>query len=105
MLIDSPLPEMQIGLSVIIPVVLGLAGILLVLVSLGVNAQRQPSVTGESGMLNTLAEALTSIEPEGVGRVRTHGEIWTATANERIDAGDHVIITAVNGLLLSVRKV
>src|SRR4030095_8381258 len=49
MLIDSPLPEMQIGLRLILPVVLTLSGIILVLVTLGLRAQKQPSVTGESG--------------------------------------------------------
>ncbi|HWK09510.1 MAG TPA: nodulation protein NfeD [Vicinamibacterales bacterium] len=104
MLIDSPLPEMQIGLRVIVPVTLGLAGILLFLVRLGVRAQRQPAVTGESGMLNTVGEAMTSITPGGVGRVTAHGEIWTATSDEPVDAGDRVIITAVTGLLLTVRR-
>jgi membrane-bound serine protease (ClpP class) len=104
MLIDSPLPEMQIGLSVIIPVTLGLAGIILFLVRLGVRAQRQPSVTGESGMLNSTAEAMTSIAPGGVGRVTTHGEIWTATADEPVHAGDRVTVTAVTGLLLTVKR-
>jgi len=104
MLIDSPLPEMQIGLRLIIPLTLSLAGILLFLVRLGVQAQRQASVTGESGMLNTVAQAMTSIVPGGVGRVTAHGEIWTATAPEAVDAGDRVIITAVTGLLLTVRR-
>jgi membrane-bound serine protease (ClpP class) len=104
MLIDSPLPEMQIGLSVIIPVIVGLAGVLLFLVRLGVRAQRQPAVTGESGMLNTIGEATTSIAPGGVGRVTAHGEIWTATAHEPVQAGDRVIITAVTGLLLTVKR-
>jgi membrane-bound serine protease (ClpP class) len=105
MLIDSPLPEMQIGLELIIPITLSLAGIILFLVRLAVRAQRQPSVTGPSGMLETVAEALTSIAPGGVGRVMAHGEIWTATAGEPISAGDRVMITAVQGLLLTVRKV
>jgi membrane-bound serine protease (ClpP class) len=104
MLIDSPLPEMQIGLRLILPVTLSLSAILLFLVTLGVRAQRQPAVTGESGMLLTSGQALTSIDPGGVGRVATHGEIWTATAGEPIDAGDRVIVTAVKGLLLTVKR-
>lgn len=38
LLIDSPLPEMQIGLRVILPVVLSLSAILLLLVTLGLRA-------------------------------------------------------------------
>ena len=104
MLFDSPLPEMQVGLELIVPVVLGLSGIILFLVRLAVRSQRQPSVTGESGMLHTVAEALTSIAPGGIGRVSAHGEIWTATSEESVHAGDRVIITAVTGLLLTVKR-
>jgi len=104
MLIDSPLPEMQIGLRLILPVTISLAGILLFLVTLGLRAQAQPATTGESGMLLTHGQALTSIDPGGVGRVATHGEIWSATAAEAIHAGDPVVVTAVSGLVLTVRR-
>jgi membrane-bound serine protease (ClpP class) len=103
MLIDSPLPEMQIGLRMILPITFSLAGIMLFLVQLGLKAQRAPAVTGESGMLLSTAEALTSIAPGGVGRVSTHGEIWTATSPEPIHAGDRVVVTDVKGLLLTVK--
>ena len=102
MLIDSPLPELQIGLRLIIPVTLGIAGILLFLVTLAVNAQRAQPVTGASAMLHELGYALTPIDPGGTGSVRTHGEIWTASANERIEAGTPVRVTAVEGLRLQV---
>lgn len=104
MLFDSPLPEMRVGLSLVLPVTLTLAGILLFLVRLGVQAQRQPAVAGESGMLHAPGQALTAIPPGGTGRVATHGEIWTATADESIHAGDPVVVTAVKGLLLTVRR-
>lgn len=104
MLIDSPQPELQIGLRVILPVVLTLSGIMLFLVGLAVRAQRQPSVTGESGMLQSVAEALTPIPPGGTGRVATHGEIWTATAAEPIQAGESVVVTAIHGLVLTVKR-
>jgi membrane-bound serine protease (ClpP class) len=104
MLIDSPLPELQIGLRLIVPMTATLAGILLFLVALGVKAQGQPSVTGESGMLHAPGEALTPIEPGGTGRVAAHGEIWNATASEPVQAGDRVVITGINGLLLTVKR-
>jgi membrane-bound serine protease (ClpP class) len=105
LLIDSPLPELQIGLRVILPVVMSLSAILMMLVTLGIRAQRQPAVTGESGMLQSSGSALTSIEPGGMGRVATRGEIWTATSDEPIQAGDRVAITGIKGLLLTVRRI
>jgi membrane-bound serine protease (ClpP class) len=105
MLIDSPLPELQIGLQMILPVTLGVSGVVLFLVRLGVQAQRQRPVTGAAGMLEELGEALTSIDAGGVGRVRAHGEIWTATAIEPISAGDRVQVVNVKGLLLTVKRI
>lgn len=104
MLIDSPLPEMQIGLRMIVPITLSIAAILLFLVRLAVRAQRQRAVTGESGMLDETGRALTSIGPGAVGRVQTHGEIWTATADEPVAEGDTVKVVAVKGLMLTVRR-
>jgi membrane-bound serine protease (ClpP class) len=104
MLIDSPLPELQIGLRLILPVVVTLSALVLFLVALGLRAQNQPSVTGESGMLHAPGQALTAIDPGGVGRVATHGEIWSATAVEAIRPGDAIEVVGVNGLTLTVKR-
>jgi membrane-bound serine protease (ClpP class) len=104
MLIDSPLPEMQIGLRLILPIVGTLSVIVLILVTLGLRAQNQRPVTGESGMLLAPGQALTAIDPGGVGRVATHGEIWAATASEAIHPGDPVIVTGMSGLTLTVKR-
>jgi membrane-bound serine protease (ClpP class) len=53
-------------------------------------------------MLHEMGYALTPIDPGGTGHVRTHGEIWTASASERIEAGTPVRVTAVEGLRLQV---
>jgi len=103
MLIDSPLPELQVGLSLIIPMTLAISAVLLFLVRLAVRAQQLRPVTGAAGMLDEEGHALTSIDPGGTGRVRTHGEIWMATSDHDIAAGDAVRISAVKGLLLTVR--
>ena len=105
MLIDSPVPEMQIGLRLIVPMTIVTSGIILFLVRLAVQAQRQPAVTGLAGMLSETGQALTSIDPGGVGRVQAHGEVWTATAEDAISAGDDVRVVAVKGLLLTVRRI
>jgi membrane-bound serine protease (ClpP class) len=103
MLIDSPLPELQIGLKLILPVTLTLAAILLFLVQLAVQSQRTKPVTGDAGMLDETGTALTTIEAGGIGRVQIHGEIWTATASEPVHEGEPVRVIAVKGLLLTVR--
>jgi membrane-bound serine protease (ClpP class) len=103
LLMDSPLPELQVGLRLIVPVTLTLSAIMLFLVRLAVQAQRSQPITGEDGMLEKVGQALTSIEPGGTGSVRTRGEIWTATAAEPITAGDMVRVVGLQGLQLTVR--
>jgi membrane-bound ClpP family serine protease len=58
---------------------------------------------GEDGMIASMAQALTPIGPGRTGRVRTRGEIWTATSDEPITAGDMVRVVGLDGLLLTVR--
>lgn len=104
MLIDSPLPELQIGLSLILPLTVGLAGIVLFLVRLAVQSQRRRSITGTAGMVAERGRALSSFVPGGAGRVATHGEIWDATADDAIAEGDAVEVIQVEGLTLRVRR-
>jgi membrane-bound serine protease (ClpP class) len=104
MLFDSTSPELQLSLSVVVPVVLGFTAIAAFLVQLGLAAQRRPAVTGVEGMINETGEAMTSIEPGTAGRVRVHGEIWSAISNQPIVAGERVRVASLDGLTLTVRK-
>ncbi|MBE3071639.1 MAG: nodulation protein NfeD [Acidobacteria bacterium] len=103
-LMDSSAPELQVSLQVILPVVLGLSAILIFLVRLAVGSQRRRPITGTSGMIDEAGVALTAIPAGGIGRVATHGEIWRATSGNPLAAGDPVRVTAVNGLMLTVRR-
>ena len=103
-LMDSSLPELQLSLEVVLPVVLGFAAIAVFLVRLAVTAQRQAPVTGQAAMVGEPGEALTALAPERVGRVATHGEIWNATAGESIPEGARVRVTKVDRLTLVVRR-
>ena len=102
-LIDAPTPELRVSLGLIIPIVVAISAILLFLVRLAVIAQRRRSVTGAAGMLGETGTALTAIPAGGEGRVSAHGEIWRARASEAIAAGDTVLISGIDGLVLSVR--
>jgi membrane-bound serine protease (ClpP class) len=103
-LIDSTAPELQLSLGVVIPVVLGFTAIAAFLVRLGLAAQRRAPVTGIEGMLNEGGEVITAIVEAAPGRVRVRGEIWQAVSNAPLQPGDHVRITNVEGLTLTVRK-
>jgi len=103
-LMDSPSPELRLNLRVVLPAVVGCAGIAMFLVRLGVASQRRPAVTGVAGMIGESGQALTTIGPDTPGRVATHGEIWQATSEDSISEGARVRVTRVNGLQLVVRK-
>ena len=103
-LIDSSVPELQVSLRLVLPIVFGVAGIAVFLARMGVASQRQRPVTGGAAMIGEVGRALTAIEPGGIGRVAIHGEIWTATATEPIAEGDAVAVTHLDGLTLTIRK-
>jgi membrane-bound serine protease (ClpP class) len=102
-LVDSPAPELQLRLSLVLPVVIGFTAIAGLLARLALAAQRQAPVTGAQAMVGTVGEAITTIDRAG-GRIATHGEIWQATAADSIPSGSRVRITRVDGLQLEVRK-
>ena len=104
MLIDSPMPELQIGLSLVLPMTLALSGIVFFLARLGVSAQRRRAVTGRAGMIDEFGLALTTFEADGSGQVVAHSEIWSATSAEPIAKGDQIKVVGVNGLTLTVRR-
>jgi membrane-bound serine protease (ClpP class) len=104
MLIDSPVPELQLSLSLVLSVAFALTAIAAFLVRLAVASQKAVPVTGMEGLIGEIGHALAPIEPGVPGRVRVHGEIWNATADEPTDTGARVVVTKVNGLTLAVRK-
>ena len=102
MLIDAQTPELQLGWGFILAVVIPLAGIVMFLVRLGVQAQRARSVTGSVGMLTQTGEVIEAIDLDGAGRVATHGEIWNATAAQSVATGTRVKVIGINGMVLTV---
>jgi membrane-bound serine protease (ClpP class) len=103
-LIDAPTAELRVSLSLIIPVVAGLSAILLFLVRLAVISQRRPSVTGASGMVGAAGVALTPIPAGGTGRVSARGEMWNARSADAIAEGEAVLVSSLEGLVLTVRR-
>jgi membrane-bound serine protease (ClpP class) len=104
MLFDSPVPELRLGLTVVLPLTLGLSAVILFLVRLAVRSQRQRTTTGDKGMIDEEGRALAPLAPGAEGRVAIHGEIWTATTDEGIAEGEAVQVAAVRGLKLIVRR-
>ena len=104
MLVDTPVPELQLNVGLVVSVVVGFTAIAGFLVRLAVASQKTVPITGAEGLVGEAGEALTPMAAGAVGRLRVHGEVWNATANEPIGSGDRVVVTRVNGLTLTVRK-
>jgi membrane-bound serine protease (ClpP class) len=65
-----------------------------------------PPKVGPEEMVGGSAEARTGIAASGNGQVFTHGTLWAArlaAGSEPVQAGDKVIVEAVDGLTLVVR--
>ena len=103
MLVDSPLPELQVGLAAgrshfagggrhhLLPRAAG-----------GPGTARRVGHRATPACWRRPAARCRPFAPASVGRVQTHGEIWSATSPVPIHAGDMVRVVAVKGLLLTV---
>ena len=72
---------------------------------LALAAQRKRSVTGESGMIGTVADVVATIAPGQAGQVRVHSEIWSAESAQPVRRGQRVRVVALRGLTLTVEEV
>jgi membrane-bound serine protease (ClpP class) len=103
MLIDSPLPEMRIHLATAVAVTLPFTAITVFLVTLVIRARSAKVVTGKEGMIGESGVAVGDLIPEG--RVLVHGEYWNAVATAPLKSGDHLRVTAIDRLKLTVEPV
>ncbi len=102
MLVDSELPELRVDPWTLLPVILVFAGFTIGLVRLVLQAQRRRAQTGREGLVAQRGQAASELAPEGW--VVVQGERWRARAAERVAEGETVVVEAVEGLLLRVRK-
>jgi membrane-bound serine protease (ClpP class) len=93
MLVNSPVPELQPSLKIIIPLAIGLSLIFLFLMFLVVRAHSRKAYTGKEGLVGEVGVAQTDLAPEG--KVFVHGEIWNAEAAEPLAKGTKVKVTQV----------
>ena len=104
MLVDSPLPELQLGWFFVVSLMLPLALIVLGLTRLGVRAQLARSMTGRSGMIGQTGLVMETISVGSLGLVSTHGELWTAMSDVDIKEGEEVRVVSIDGLRLTVKQ-
>lgn len=102
LLFESPEPYLRVSWSVILVTVLSTVAFFLFAVTKAVKAHRAKPATGREGLVGEVGRADSAIAPEG--KVFVRGEYWDAWSDEPIAAGEKVVVAAVEGMRLKVRK-
>jgi membrane-bound serine protease (ClpP class) len=82
------------------------AGFFMTVLAYALRAQRRPVEVGAEALVGREGEARTPLSPAGM--VQVAGELWSAVLApglEPVPAGERVVVTAVEGLRLTVRPV
>ncbi len=88
----------------IVIVVIAIAVFIAVTIIWGIRAHRQQILAGREELVGKTAEVKTVMKPKGT--VFIQGERWTAISEDgRVQPGEEVIITKVEGLMLRVAKI
>jgi len=103
MLFESPAPFMKLSLSIILPAVIITTLFFTLTFSLAFKAYRRKPITGSEGLVGVNGITDTDITKNG-GMVLLHGERWAAYSDELVSKGEKIIIEAVSGLRVKVRK-
>jgi membrane-bound serine protease (ClpP class) len=102
MLVEGDIPELRVGLELLVPMALAAGLWAALLVRLVLASRRRAPTTGSEGLVGAPGRVETDLAPEGW--VFVAGERWRAVAPEPLAAGTAVVVTAVQGLKLHVRK-
>lgn len=103
MLFDSPVPFLRVSLSIIIPAAIITAFFFVVTFRLAYKAHKRKHATGSEALSGLEGIAKSDFGPQG-GMVQVHGEFWSAYSDESIAKDDKIVVEAVSGLKLMVRK-
>ncbi len=87
----------------VILVIIFLVALVVLVIWLIIKSTRLKTVSGREGMIGKTGHAVDDFL-KGNGQVRIHGEIWQAESRESILKGDHVEVTGLDNLVLTVRK-
>lgn len=100
LLVDSPIPELQVKLWTALAVSVPMGIITVFLMTIALRARRNKVVTGMEGLVGEIGTAQTALAPSG--KVFVHGELWDATATSEVAVGQSVVVKKVDGLQLQV---
>jgi membrane-bound serine protease (ClpP class) len=103
MLFEDAGPFLRLSLYTILPVVIITALFFTIVLGLAWKAYRRKPSTGIEGMVGLKGKASSVVNAQG-GTIKVHGEIWSAVSDEEISKDETVLVEAVEGLKLKVKK-
>jgi membrane-bound serine protease (ClpP class) len=84
--------------------IVALVALSVLLIYLGLNAQKTRKSTGSDALIGSEAVVSKDIQSDNVGEIIILGERWRAKSNESLEKGEHVIIEKIAGLTVFVKK-
>jgi membrane-bound serine protease (ClpP class) len=97
-------PEFQVNRWLIYGIAAAAGAFFLFVVTSIIRIRRQPAVTGVNTLIGRRGVARSPLDPSGM--VFVDGEHWSATLEDgSAEEGEEVVVTAIEGLKLMVRKV
>lgn len=100
MLFDIEAPGFQLSPVLIGSVAAVTSGLFVFVMMMMMRARQRPVATGPEELLHSRAEVIEWHDRQG--RVRVHGELWKACAEEPLNPGSTVDVTGIDGLTLVV---
>jgi membrane-bound serine protease (ClpP class) len=101
LLFSSPEPELRVSLEWITVVTLLTLAAVCTLLAVAWKVRRRQVRTGAEGLLHERGIARSELRPQG--KVFVHGELWDATAEQPVAAGEAVEVIEVHDMTLEVR--
>jgi len=102
MLIDSDDPAMQISRTVLYPTLAVAVLVTIGTLWLATRSSGLKAVSGSEGLIGEHGTAYSKLNPKG--KVMVHGEVWQAFCDGTIKKGEDIVVEAIDGLKLKVKK-
>jgi len=103
LLFESSEPYLRVSWSVIAVTVVAVTSFFVFAVTKVLAAHRKRPSTGQEGLIGREGRADSGIAPEG--KVFVNGEYWNAWSEESIATGDRIVVEAVEGMRLKVKRI
>lgn len=101
MLIDSPIPELQVSWQVILSIVVLTALFFIFALGYALKAQKKKVTTGSEGILGETGIVFKALNPKGT--VQVHGEFWRAESSTPLKKGAEVKVIEYDSRNLTLK--